>query len=234
MRGRLLRRVMRGEFDAMAYLPVLTTLAGMHLLMAMLPGPNTVVISWIAARVSRGDGLKAAAGVVAGSLVWVILSLVGFGAVLADAGWLYRGLRLVGAGYLVFVGARLLLAGWRRPAATDSAAAAVATPGFAGRRPFVAGLLTNLSNPKSAVFWTSAFLVAVPPHAPAWVLAAIVAVIGVQTTLWYGAVALVLSTGVARRHYLRLSRRLDVAAGAVMVGLGLRIADDVRREIGLR
>ena len=44
----------------MEFLPSLLTLAGMHLLMAMLPGPNTVVVSWLSATTSRAEGLRAA------------------------------------------------------------------------------------------------------------------------------------------------------------------------------
>lgn len=214
----------------MEFLPSLLTLAGMHLLMAILPGPNTVVVSWLSATASRGDGLRAMAGVVAASLLWVVLSLLGFGTLMLEAGWLYSALRLLGAGYLIYVGIRMLRSGLR-PAPPEGGGG---RPVFAGRRPFMAGLLTTLSNPKSAVFWTSAFLVAVPPHAPVWVYAAIVAIIGVQSTLWYGAVALAFSTGVARQVYLRLARWLDVVTGSVMVALGLRLADEVRRELAAR
>lgn len=214
----------------MEFLPSLLTLAGLHLLMAMLPGPNTVVVSWLATTASRGDGLRATAGIVTASLVWVVLSLFGVGALLLEAGMLYATLRLLGAAYLIHVGVRMLRAGWRAPEAGEGQA----RPALAGRHPFLAGLLTTLSNPKSAVFWTSAFLVAVPPHAPVWLYAAIVGVIAVQSALWYGAVALLLSTGVARRSYLRLARWLDLIAGGVMVALGLRLTEEVRREIAVR
>lgn len=213
----------------MEYLPTLFALAGMHLLMAMLPGPNIVVVSWLSATASRGSGLLAAAGIVAASLLWVILSMLGVGTLLLEAGWLYRLLRLAGAAYLVYVGIRMLHGALRRGAGMP-----VAPPGFAalaGRHPFLAGFTTTLSNPKSAVFWTSAFLVMVPPQAPAWLYAVIVGVIGLQATLWYGAVALFFSTGLARRIYERLSRRLDLLAGGIMVLLGLKLADEVRREL---
>ncbi len=214
----------------MEYLPSLLTLAGMHLLMAMLPGPNTVVVSWLSATASRAEGLRAAGGVVIASLVWVVLSLFGVGTLLVEAGAVYAALRLLGAAYLVYVGVRMLRAGLRAsvPGAADN------RPALAGKRPFVAGMLTTLSNPKSAVFWTSAFLVAVPAHAPAWLYAAIVAVIAVQSALWYGTVALLLSTGVAKRSYLRIARWLDLVAGGVMVALGLRLAEEVRRELAVR
>jgi threonine/homoserine/homoserine lactone efflux protein len=214
----------------MEFLPTLLTLAGMHLLMAMLPGPNTVVVSFVSATASRGLGLRATAGVVAGTLVWVTLSLWGFGTVLLEAGWLYRALRIAGAVYLVYVGVRMLRAGLARRTVV-SAEAAATRPRLGSRRPFAAGFLTTLSNPKSAVFWTSAFLVAVPAHAPGWVHGAIVAIIAVQSALWYATVALAFSTGIARQNYLRFARRLDLVAGTVMVALGAKLADEVRREI---
>ncbi len=213
----------------MEFVPNLIGLAGMHILMAMLPGPNTVVVSWLAATQSRRDGLKAVAGVVLASLIWVGFALWGVGALLLEAGWLYRLLRIAGAAYLVYIGVRMIRAGL----ATSSAAAG--GPALHMRRgPFVTGLMTTLSNPKSAVFWTSAFLVAVPPHAPSWVYVAILAIITLQSTLWYGAIALFFSTGFARALYLRITRYLDLLAGGVMIALGLKLADEVRREIAIR
>lgn len=214
----------------MEFLPALLTLSGMHILMAMLPGPNTVVVSFVSATRSRPMGLLATAGVVAGTIAWVVLSLWGFGTLLLEAGWLYRALRIAGAIYLVIVGVRLLRAGLRRAPGADEDAAPP-RPKLGARHPFAAGFLTTLSNPKSAVFWTSAFLVAVPPHAPGWVYAAIVAIVAAQSALWYGAVALAFSTGLARRNYLRFARRLDLLAGAVMTALGAKLADEVRREL---
>lgn len=212
----------------MDLVPNLIGLATMHLLMAMLPGPNTVVVGWYSATRSRSDGLKAVAGVVVASLLWVVLAIGGVGALLLEAGWLYRALRFVGAAYLIYVGARLLRAGVT-PTASGQAA-----PQLAGRNPFMAGLMTTLSNPKSAVFWTSAFLVALPPHAPGWVYPAIVAIVAVQSTLWYGTLAVFFSTGVAQKLYQRIARYLDLLAGGVMVALGLKLADELRREILVR
>jgi threonine/homoserine/homoserine lactone efflux protein len=68
----------------MDLLPNLLMLAGMHILMAMVPGPNTVVVSYYAATVGRRTGLLAVSGIVLASLVWVVLSLVGVGALLQE------------------------------------------------------------------------------------------------------------------------------------------------------
>lgn len=213
----------------MEFVPTLLALAGMHILMAMIPGPNTLVVTWLSATRSRIDGLKAVAGVVFVSLIWVAFALWGVGTLLLEAGWLYGLLRLAGAAYLVYIGLRMIRAG-RAGAAT----APREPPMMAGRSPFATGFMTTLSNPKSAVFWTSAFLVAVPPHAPAWVYAAILAIVAVQSTLWYGAIALFFSTGFAQRLYLRITRYLDLLAGGVMIALGVKLADEVRREVAVR
>ena len=213
----------------MDFVPNLVGLATMHLLMAMLPGPNTVVVGWYAATRSRSDGLKAVAGVVVASLLWVVLAIGGVGALLLEAGWLYRALRFVGAAYLIYVGVRLLRAGFG-----PKGNARGEPPQLAGRSPFMAGVMTTLSNPKSAVFWTSAFLVALPPHAPGWVYPTIVAVVGVQSAIWYGTLALFFSTGAARKLYQRIARYLDLLAGGVMIALGLKLADELRREVFIK
>ena len=204
----------------MEFLPSLLALAGMHFLMAMIPGSNTIVVSWLSATRSRKDGLKAVAGIVIASLIWVGCALFGVGALLLESGWLYRLLRLAGAAYLIYVGVRMAGAAFSRRSVSTGTANR-----FGACSPFVTGLMTTLSNPKSAVFWTSAFLVAVPAHAPGWVYLTILVIIAVQSTLWYGAIALFLSTGYARSVYFRLTRYLDLAAGAVMVLLGLKLAN---------
>ena len=64
---------------------VLLQLSVMHILMAMIPGPNTVVVTYFSARMSRQAGLKAVAGIVLGSAIWVILSMLGVGVLLLEA-----------------------------------------------------------------------------------------------------------------------------------------------------
>ncbi len=217
----------------MDLLPSLLALAGMHLLMAMIPGPNTVVVSHFSAAQSRRHGLAATVGVVLASLLWVGLSLAGIGLLLQEAGTFYRLLRLLGALYLLYIGLRLLRGAWRRPA-TSTAPAPAQALGWLDNRPFTAGLLTTLSNPKSAVFWTSVFAVALPAQPPGWFYGAVLGVIAMQSALWYGLVALLLSTGLARRSYATIARWLDGLAGAVLLGLSLKLADELRRELALR
>jgi threonine efflux protein len=203
-------------------------LSVIHILMAMVPGPNIVVVSYFAAARSRRAGLQAATGITLMTCVWVTLSLVGIGIVLLQAGALYRALRLLGAAYLLFVGLRMLWAAWRK------AAPGPMPPAQSTRAPWRAGLFTNLGNPKSAVFWTSVFAVIFPVEAPWWFFLAAIAIVAVQTAAWYSLVALVLSTPAARKSYARFARAVDVVAGSVMTAFGLRLTEELRAEIAAR
>ena len=203
----------------------LGSLALLHLLMAMLPGPNTLLVMHLAASGSRRAGLAAAAGVALGSAIWVIVALLGLAVLMARAGELYRLLQLAGALYLIYVGFRMVLAGLRRPAGEGGPSLRAS-----GRAPLLRGLATTLANPKSAVFWSSVFLVALPAQAPAWFAPAIVAVVTVQAFAWYGFCAVAGSTGPARAAYARFGRRLDLLAGGVMLLLGGRLGWELVRQ----
>ncbi len=208
----------------MELLSPLLHLSLIHLLMAMVPGPNTVVVGHCSAQVSRRAGLSAAAGVAAASVVWVSLSLLGIGALLLHAGELFRLLRLLGAAYLVYIGVKMLLVG---------GGAAAETPRLY-RSPLRAGFLTTLGNPKSAIFWTSVFSVVVPAQAPSWFYGMVLALIGTQSFLWYGTIAMTFSLRVVRNGYARLNRIFTRIAGGCMLFFGLRIVDELRQELGAR
>lgn len=202
----------------------LGSLAMLHLLMAMLPRPNTLLVMHLAASRSRAAGLAAAGGVALGSAIWVIVALLGLAVLMAQAGELYRLLQLAGALYLMFVGVRMLVSGLRGPAGESARG-----PRASERAPLLRGLATTLANPKSAVFWSSVFLVALPTAAPAWFAPAIVAIVTVQAFAWYGFCAVTCSTGPVRAAYARIGRGLDVLAGGIMLVLGGRLAWELAR-----
>ena len=198
--------------------PALLALALLHLVAATVPGPNTVVVSHLAAAQSRADAFRAVARVATATGLWVALTLSGVALLLHQAEELFWLMRVAGTLYLFYAGIRML-SGLLRPAAGDGAA-----PAATIAAPFRRGLLTNLSNPKSGVFWTSVFAVAVPSGAPVGFYAAAVALILAQTVLWYGLVALVFASGPARRLYRRAGKWLEAAAGLAMIGFGIKLA----------
>ncbi|WP_051161576.1 LysE family translocator [Nocardia transvalensis] len=194
---------------------------GAMLLGAISPGPDFVIVVRNAMLSGRRAGVASAAGVALGVFVWAALSGLGIAGLLAASAVAYTVVKLVGAGYLMFLGVRALLAARRGGYELDTAL---------GGRPvgmrtgFRQGLLNNLLNPKAAVFFLALlpqFLPASPGLLDTLELSATATAV---TLAWF----LVLATGVATlRHVFtgaRVRRVVDAAMGTVLVALGVRIA----------
>lgn len=196
------------------------TIAGLWVITVVSPGPNFFATAHTAVAVSRRDGLLVAAGVALGTLLWATVSLLGLGVLFQTAGWLYQAVKLIGAAYLIYVGARMLLGAWRGSPAGRAASAAQSV---AGARAFRFGLLTDLSNPKAAAFFTSLFAVTIPPGAPLWFDALIVSAVVAIAGGWYALAACLVSFESVARLYRRGQRAIGAVTGAVFMALGLRL-----------
>ena len=197
----------------------LATIAATWAVLVVLPGPNFLAVGHAAMASSRRTGLRVALGVALGTAIWSTAALVGVAALLRAAGWLERGVALVGAAYLIAVGLRLVAAGRREEALAADA-------GEAPRRPLLRGIATDLSNPKAAAFFTGLFAAAVPVGAPLWFDGLLVATVTIIAAAWYALAASLLAVGPIAARYRRVRRWLGMAAGATFVLLGIRIAAD--------
>jgi threonine efflux protein len=189
------------------------------------PGPDFVVTAHHASARSRRGAMFVVAGIGTATLVWAAGAVAGLAVLFAHASWLVHVIRVVGAAYLVFQGVRMIWSA--RPHYTDSGnGASVATdrlPPASAWSAFRTGLVTDLANPKAAAFWTGLLSLALPPHASFAARLAVVAVAVAIATGWYACVAVFFSHDRIARAYRRLRRWIDRVAGAVMVGLGVRL-----------
>jgi RhtB (resistance to homoserine/threonine) family protein len=201
----------------MSYLPLLLSVAAVHWLAMMSPGPNILVVSQTAVQRSRAHGLAAALGIASGALVWSSLVALGLVALLALVPWIHGAIRIIGGGYLIYLGVRLWM-GADRPLTAGTHAVEGTL-----RSAYARGLVTNLTNPQSAAYFSGVFALFIHPDTPAWVLAAAVAIVAGSASLWYGALALLFSTGPAQSVYGRISKWIDRTAGAVMAGFGVHL-----------
>ncbi|HVT50254.1 MAG TPA: LysE family transporter [Dongiaceae bacterium] len=184
---------------------------------AASPGPSFVMVVRTAVAKSRGDGLAAAFGMGVGGVIFCTLALFGMRAVFAQAEWLYIAFKLAGGCYLIYLAARI----WRsadRPLTQDGIAI------VEGRRfrSFLLGLGTQLSNPKTLVFYGSVFAL-LPSDLPVWGDIVLPPIIMAIETGWYTLVALAFSLPQPRAAYLRWKGRIDRLAGAVMAALGIKL-----------
>ncbi len=202
----------------MEYLPSLATIAGLVLLGCISPGPNFLVVTSTAMSISRGAGLAAGLGVALASLTWASMAVTGLALVLQQAAWLFTALRLAGAGYLVYLGIKIIL-GARKPMplpGRDGATASAASSVWSR-------FLTSMTNPKAAAFFGSLFLVTLPIGAPAWVYGAVLAIVTVLSAAWHCGLALLFSFGPVQAAYRRFKAAISTVMGGVLVLLGVRL-----------
>lgn len=183
----------------------------LHAAVVITPGPNFIVVAHAASE-SRPAGLWTAAGVAVGAVAWALAATLGFAAVAKAAPDLYTLVRLGGYAYLAWLAIRIL----RRPARGRLGAP---TEEMAARHAFARGLLTNLANPKSLIFFGSVLSVALPSDAPAALRLGVVTVIAGNALVWYSTVALVLAGPRLRGPYERHRADIDRLAGVAMLVL---------------
>ncbi|WP_219214312.1 LysE family translocator [Variovorax boronicumulans] len=158
-------------------------------------------------------------GLTAGSIFWVIIALTGVSALLDRHPWLSSSMRWAGSAYLIGYGIKLIRAS-RRPRMRE-------TPRPAGdpsvrRGAFRSGIVTSVTNPKGAAFWTSAFATLMPPDAPNGFLLATTVLVGILSLAWHLGIVRVFGTRRLRAGYVRIEPLVDRVAGSALVLLGFQ------------
>lgn len=203
----------------MNYLNILATLAGVYLLVLMSPGPNFFLIIQLSTNGKRQAGVQAALGFTLGSIIWASLAIIGVASILASIGWLYNGIRLVGALYLIWFGLKILRGAISKKSDTVPENPIVKTP----KNAFRTGLFTSLTNPKGGVFWTSIFATLIPPHMPLWFWGITLLLVVFLSGGWHLGLAFLFDSPKVRNFYQTLRRPIDAVCGTVLVGLGLKL-----------
>jgi threonine/homoserine/homoserine lactone efflux protein len=206
----------------------LLSILGTTAIGAMSPGPSFVVVVRASAAVSRRDGLASALGMGCGGLVFAGLALAGLQALLMQVSWLYLVLKVAGGAYLCYLGYRI----WRGakvPLETNDGTKPVAG---GWRKSFAIAFATQISNPKTAIWYASVFAAFLPNPIPTWLFWAVPPLIFALEAGWYTIVALAFSAARPRAIYLGAKLWIDRFAGGV-VGLlgGKLILEAVRGRV---
>lgn len=205
-------------------LSVLLPFLGACLLIAMSPGPSTVLIIRSSLR-SRRDGLMAVLGNETGVFIWGVVAALGLTALLTASQVAYDVMRFSGAAVLIVFGVQAIRAA-RRGGTFDLAPQGRTGPlDERGWRSYRAALLLNLANPKCAVFALSFLPQFVPKDAPQ--LPLMVTLAAVWAVFEVGYYSLYVWFVGRLRHVLSRSgvrRRLEQISGGVLMALGVRLA----------
>ncbi|WP_409474614.1 LysE family translocator [Streptomyces sp. HC307] len=193
---------------------------GVLAVLTMVPGPDMAVVTKRAIASGWQDGLRTVGGITAGLLIWGVLTVVGLAAVLAASATAYTVVKLAGAVYLGFLGVQTLLQSRR----SRSVASGVSAPSPSGN-PWRTGLVSNVFNPKIAVFYTGLLPALAPsgfsPHLGMTLLVLIHAAL---TLVWLGSYVLVLAKARAFFEKPAVRRTMDRITGVVLIGFGVKVA----------
>ena len=189
----------------------------------LLPGPDTAVVTRNAFRDGLRGALATSGGVVAGLFVWSLAASLGVAALLRASAPAFTALKVVGACYLAYLGVTMLWDALHKRSRTGVVREERRrTPWHVS---FRQGLISDLGNPKIAVFFTSFFPQFVPAHSRPLVHMELLGLVFCLITLvWLAFYSVLVSrTGdLLRRGRVRVV--LDAVTGVVLVGLGGRLA----------
>lgn len=194
------------------------------------PGPNLFAVAGAA----LGKGFPAAAfivlGIATGTILWVAAAALGLGALIALHPAILTGMKILGGGYLCYLGFKALRSALTGGAPAIRSSGEAWTPGSAWRH----GLLITLSNPKAALAYTAVATFLFGSGLDALQVLGFAPIGCASAIVIYGIYALVFSTGPVRRIQARFARTTDALFGLAFGAIGARILSDGVREIARR
>ena len=203
----------------------LVAFLGIAVLVIVTPGPDTALTIRNTLSGGRRGGLGTALGVATGQAVWTVATSAGVAALLVASGSAVAALRLVGAGYLVWLGAQALWASARVGGEADREAGHRRPRRLAPSAAFGQGVLSNLANPKMAVFFTSLLPQFIPTGRTSFsALLALGLLFCVMTLGWLAAYAAVVARAGDLLRRLGVRRAIEAVTGLALLALGARLA----------
>jgi threonine/homoserine/homoserine lactone efflux protein len=196
------------------------------LLLNIMPGPDSLLVMTRSATQGWRAGSAAALGIGTGTFVHILAAALGLSAILATSAAAFTGVKLLGAAYILYlaVGMLLIKRGDKRGAGVEKPLALAPLP---LRRIYAQGILTNVLNPKVALFFLAFVPQFIDANAPHKALAFLIlgAIFNINGMLWCHALALFTTQARARlKPNPAVTQWLNRATGGLFVWLGVKLA----------
>lgn len=202
-------------------LMLFATVALVHLVALMSPGPDFFFVSQTAASRSRKEAMMGVLGITLGIVVWAGVALMGLHLILEKMAWLHQIIMVGGGLYLLWMGWQLMSSARQRHKQPQQDEPVVELPkrGMS----FLKGLLTNLSNPKAIIYFGSVFSLFVGDDVGATERWGLFLLIIAETFAWFALVAAIFALPWMRAKYQRLAKWVDGMAGVLFAGFGIHL-----------
>lgn len=195
----------------------LIAIALFTVLAVISPGADFAMVTRCSYAQGRKAGLAAAVGIALGVQVHVLYTVFGIAVIISQSPTLFLAMKLMGAGYLVYLGYQSLTN--TSPVSLEGEGA----PAGLGKA-LRTGFLTNALNPKTMLFVVSAYTQVVQPGSPLMLDFAYGAFMSFAHWLWFSLVAVFFSSAALREAMIVRQRLVDRVIGVALIGLGLAVA----------
>ena len=205
---------------------LLLTICVLHFVAQLSPGPDILLIAKSSASTSRANTLKIILGISVGIVVWVVLTLLGFTVLIEQFPWIQQVLMLVGGLFLARMGWAMLTGGLKQRK-QNLAPKDVEVTGLDTKNYFMLGLMTNLANPKTLIYFSSVFSLALSSAASGHLKTQLALIIPVQTFMVFTGLMLILSMPKIKQAYQRSGSYIDIISGGLFLLFALWLWYDV-------
>jgi len=204
----------------MDYLPLIGTVALLNLLAAVSPGPDFVMTVRNSLLYSRRAGIYTAIGISLGLLVHLFYCVAGIGYIISKSIVLYSIIKLLGAGYLIYMGIGSILSKGSRLDRMNEKTETDLT----WFKAFKMGFLTNVLNPKVTLFFLSLFTMVIGNSTPFYVILTVSVIMILTALIWFVVVSIFFTQKKVQMAFLKYEKGINRVLGGFLVLLGIKIA----------
>lgn len=215
---------------------LLLTISLLHFVAQLSPGPDILLIAKSAATTTRKNAFKVILGISVGIMLWVLLTLVGFTVLITQFPWIQTVLMLIGGVFLARMGWAMLKGGIQSYKQTVNLGnnqldiqlktAELKNTEFKNNELkniesesnyFLLGLFTNLSNPKTLIYFSSVFSLALSSSASIHLKTQLAVIIPIQTLIVFTLLMLIISMPKIKNSYQNSAVYIDIISGLLFL-----------------
>jgi len=191
-------------------------------LAVITPGPNFFITAQTAVMHSRSAGLFIVLGTCTGTIIWSIAGYFGLAYLFIVAPWIYISLKVAGGSYIIYLGIKVIINSYKTNSKSD-----IQQESFQSNfKNWRKGLVTNLSNPKTAMFITSLFASVLPKEPTLFMGILIVTLMVTISLIWYSFVVFIFSSKKFSCYYNQMQKRIEGVAGIIFLAFGAKLIFD--------
>ncbi len=205
----------------MEYLPLVLSVALVHFLAVASPGPDFIMVVRNSLLYSKQSGVYTALGLGFGILLHITLALVGVAFIISQSVILFNIIKLLGAGYLIYIGIKSLRA---KPADSNNTDFAHKRADISKLKAIHIGFVTNATNPKATLFFLSLFTLVIQPSTPILVKGFMGLEMAIVTFAWFALIATAVSHRSIKKRIIKFQHYIERIMGGILIIFGIVLA----------